>query len=352
MSMRALILSVVLIAGPALAQEAPVVTAPQPASQPAAQPVPAPADPLQTPPAPAPGQQVPAAIDPLGDLITQTGTTDEEEAAPTAPAPYHKPTILPIPAPEAPAPAYPPSGEHAVPQGGYVPAEQAYELRVKGSIVAAQGLQGPLDGGWKVAGPDGATLYALQIVDPAGGYGPLEGAWRDVRRPGAVGSTGLIDSVVRDGSDLVVRFSAKPGQSTMLTLHPTGETRWAGDLVEAGAARTVIAEREAPPSLPPGYVIQSRGPVIWGAPRAAAPSRSAPAPVACSTKGKKGKALKAAKAKCAAVAKKGGAKGKATASKGKGGKAKATPARKGKATASKGKSSAKKAPAKKKPNLR
>jgi hypothetical protein len=239
-----------------------------------------------------------------------------------------------------------------VPQGNYIPAEQVYEMRVKGSIVAAQGLQGPLDGGWKVAGPDGTALYALQIVDPAGGYGPLEGAWRDVRRPGAVGSTGLIDSVVRDGSDLVVRFSAKPGRSTTLTLHPTGETRWAGDLVEAGAARTVIAEREAPPSLPPGYVIQSRGPVIWGAPRAAAPRSAAPAPVACSTKGKKGKALKAAKAKCAAVAKKGGGKGKATASKGKGGKAKATPARKGKATASKGKSSAKKAPAKKKPNLR
>jgi len=329
--MRALVLSVALFAGPVLAQEAPVVTGPQPT--PAVQPA-----------APAPDPQVPAAIDPLGDLISQTGTTDEEDTAPTAPVPYHKPTILPIPTPEPPTVSYPPGGDHAVPQGNYVPAEQVYEMRVKGSIVAAQGLQGPLDGGWKVAGPDGSALYALQIVDPAGGYGPLEGAWRDVRRAGAVGSTGLIDSVTRDGSDLVLRFSAKAGQSTVLTLHPTGETRWAGDLIEAGAARTVIAEREAPPSLPPGYVIQSRGPVIWGAARAASPARSAPAPVACSTKGKKGKALKAAKAKCAAVAKKSGGKSKATASKGKGSKAKATSARKGKATASKGKSSAKKKP--------
>jgi hypothetical protein len=335
-----LALSLALVAGPVLAQEAPVVTAPQPATQTA------PAS------APTPDQQVPPALDPLGDLISQTGTTDEEDTAPTTPAPYHKPTILPIPTPEPPAVSYPPGGDHAVPQGNYIPAEQVYEMRVKGSIVAAQGLQGPLDGGWKVEGPDGSTLYALQIVDPAGGYGPLEGAWRDVRRPGAVGSTGLIDSVVRDGSDLVVRFSAKAGQSTVVTLHPAGETRWTGNLVEAGAAQAVVAEREAPPSLPPGYVIQSRGPVIWGAARAAAPRSAAPAPVACSTKGKKGKALKAAKAKCAVAAKKGGSKGKATASKGKGGKAKATSARKGKATASKGKSSAKKAPARKKPNLR
>ncbi|HQR91508.1 MAG TPA: hypothetical protein PLH31_20000, partial [Caulobacter sp.] len=66
---------------------------------------------------------------------------------------------------------------------------------------------------------------------------------------------------------------------------------------------------------------------------------------ACSTKGKTGKALKAAKARCAALAKKGGSKGKAVAKSKKGSKAKATPARKGKATA-------KKAPVRKKPNLR
>jgi hypothetical protein len=322
--MRALALLLVLIVAPVptlgLAQEAPVVTAPATVSE--------------------PEPQVPVAIDPLGDLISQTGTTDEEDSAPTAPVAPHRPTLLPIPAPEL--------GDHAVPQGSYMPAEQVYEMRVKGSIVAAQGLQGPLDGGWKVSGPDGATLYALQIVDPAGGYGPLEGAWRDVRRPGAVGSTGLIETVERTGDAIIVRFNARPNQSSVLSLSPTAATRWTGTLHEAGASRMVIAEREAPPSLPPGYVIQSRGPVIWGAPRAAAP-RPAPAKaVACATRGKTGKALKAAKAKCAAAAKKGGSKGKATASKGKGGKAKATSARKGKATASK----AKKAPARKKPQLR
>lgn len=334
--MRALALLFALIAPPALAQEAPVSTAPPPVAQASA--------PQTTPEEP----YVPPAIDPLGDLISQTGpqTTDEEEvAAPSSrPAP-HKPTLLPIPAPESPAPTIA-AGEHLVPQGSYMPAEQIYEMRVKGSIVAAQGLQGPLDGGWKVKGPDGSTLYTLQIVDPAGGAGPVEGAWRDVRRPGAVGSTGLIETVDRTGQNLIFRFNPRPDQTSVLTLTPAGSTRWSGSLQEAGAIQTVIADREAPPSLPPGYVVQNRGPVIWGAPRAAAPARPAPvrAP-ACSTKGKTGKALKAAKARCAALAKKGGSKGKAVAKSKKGSKAKATPARKGKATA-------KKAPVRKKPTLR
>ena len=316
--MRALVLAFILVAGPVLAQEAPVATAPP----------------------------APPAADPLGDLIAQTGTTEEEdEAPPTAPAPRHKPTLLPIPEPEPPEVSFPPDGDHAVPLGTYFPSERAYELRVKGSIVAAQGLQGPLDGGWKVAGPDGAVLYALQIVDPAGGSGPLEGAWRDVRRAGAVGSTGLIETAERAGQTIVFRFNPKPDQTSVLTLTPGGGPRWSGSLYEGGVNQAVTAEREAPPSLPPGYVIQGRGPVIWGAPRAA-PTRSAPAKaVACSTKGKTGKALKAAKAKCAAAARKGGSKGKVSA-KGKS-KAKATAAHKGKATTSK-----KKAPAKKKPNLR
>ncbi|MBU4433706.1 MAG: hypothetical protein KKC14_04730 [Alphaproteobacteria bacterium] len=322
--MRALVLSLFLVAGPALAQEAPVATAP--------------------PPPPAATQA--AAPDPLGDLITQTGTTEEEdEAAPTAPVPRHKPTLLPIPEPEPPEASFPPDGDHAVPLGTYIPSERAYELRVKGSIVAAQGLQGPLDGGWKVTAPDGAVLYALQIVDPAGGSGPLEGAWRDVRRPGAVGSTGLIETVERAGQTIVFHFNPRPDQTSVLTLTPAAGPRWSGSLYEGGVNQAVTAEREAPPSLPPGYVIQGRGPVIWGAPRAAATSRSVSAPATCSTKGKKGKALKAAKAKCAAVARKGGKA--ATLKSKKGSKAKATPAHKGKATASKKKSSAKK-----KPNLR
>jgi hypothetical protein len=339
--MRALLISLLafaaapVLSGQVLAQEAPVAAAPVPAPT-AVPPVQtAPVDPnappvVAAPPAPDTAVSADQAVDPLADLIAQSGpqTTDEEDAAPQAPLPPHKPTILPIPGPEA------------VPQGGYMPTAEAYDLRVKGSILAAQGLQGPLDGGWAIEGPDGATLYALQLVDKVGGYDGLEGAWRDPRRPGTVGSTGLIDFVDRSYSGFLARFSPRPGQLATLDLTPRGDGSWSGKLNENGVETPVTAHRVAQATLPPGYVPTGRGPVIWGA-RPAAPRVVADAPAkapACSTKGKKGKALKAAKAKCATAAKKSG-KGKATTAKGKKGA-------KGKAVASKGSKSKGKATAK------
>lgn len=352
--MRALLISLLaLSAAPVLswAQEAPVITAPvasapvpPPASSPAPQTTPTPAAnpdaiPVVTaPPAPDTAVSADQAVDPLADLISQSGpqTTDEEEDAPQAPATPHKPTILPIPAPD---PDELPG--HAIPQGGYVPVAEAYDLRVKGSILAAQGLQGPLDGGWSIEGPGGAGLYVLQLVDKVGGGGPLEGAWRDPRRAGAVGSTGLIDVVDRSDSGFLARFSPRAGQLATLDLTPRGDGSWTGKLNENGAEILVTARRLAQATVPAGYVPTGRGPVVWGA-RPAAPRIVAAAPAkapACSTRGKKGKALKAAKAKCAAAARKAG-KGKATAARGKkGGKGKAVTSRKGaKGKAAKGSS--------------
>jgi len=337
--MRALLISLlVLSAAPALAQEGPVATAPA-ASPPA--PAPQPAVPVvAAPPAPDTATSADQAVDPLADLIAQSGpqTTDEEETAPQAPLPPHRPTILPIPAPDP--PSVPGTGANpAVPQGAYMPTAEAYDLRVKGSILAAQGLQGPLDGNWTITGPDGAALYDLQIVDPVGGYSPLEGAWRDVRRVGAVGSTGLIDFVDRSSGDFLTRFSPRAGQLATLALRPAADGGWSGRLNENGVETAVTARRVAQAVLPPGYVAQGRGPVIWPRPATAAPPVVASAPTkaaACSTRGKTGKALKAAKAKCAAAARKGG-KGQASAVKGKRGKAVASKGKgkgsaKGKAT--------------------
>lgn len=341
MRARAIVLSVVLLASPALAQQTPTTAPPAgyvptfgtQAAPPTAPGADAPVSTAvpATQPAPAlDSSQIPQALDPMADLISQSGQAIDEETAETAankPATRHRAAILPIPPPEPEAP-----------NGGELTKAQVYELRVKGSIAAAQNLQGPLDGGWRIVGNDGGQLYALQIVDKAGGYGELEGAWRDVRRQGAVGSTGLIDDLRRDGGDVVVRFSPRGGQSTTLTLRPSGYERWSGELVENGATQAVSAEHILP-QAPPGYEGQGRGPYVWPprvVARSPAPAAAAPA---CSTRGKKGKALKAAKAKCAAAARKGG---KASAlKKGKGVKAKATPARKGKATAAK-KGSAKK----------
>lgn len=287
--MRAIVFSVVLVASPALAQQSPA-TAP-PAQTPSVAPAP-------------PATEVPQALDPLGDLITQSGQDMDEEQAETVakPAPRRKPNILPIPAPSE-----------------TTPAARVYELRVRGSIAAAQNLQGPLDGQWRVNGPDGTPLYALQIVDKAGGAAPLEGAWRDLRRTGAPGSTGLIDDLQREGEGLSARFLAREGgQSSTLTLRPDADGRWSGQLVEDGATRTVAAEHLLP-EAPPGYEARGARPYVWP-PRATA-GRAAPAKAVCSTKGKKGKALKAVKAKCAAAARKGKAsalkKGKASKAKGK-----------------------------------
>ncbi len=349
--MRALLISLLALSaapvasGQAWAQEAPVSTAPVSTApaQTAPAPAPTPIDPndvpvVAAPPAPDTAVSADQAVDPLADLIAQSGpqTTDEEDAAPQAPAPPHKPTILPIPAPD---PDELPG--HAIPQGGYVPLAEAYDLRVKGSILAAQGLQGPLDGGWSIEGADGAALYRLQIVDKVGGGGALEGAWRDPRRTGAVGSTGLIDFLDRSDSGFLARFSPRPGQLATLDLTPRGDGSWTGKLNENGTETPVTARRVAQATVPAGYVPVGRGPVIWGA-RPAAPRLVAAAPAkapACSTRGKKGKALKAAKAKCAAAARKAG-KGKATTAKGrKGGKGKAVASRKGgKGKAAKGSS--------------
>lgn len=269
--MRAIVFSVVLVASPALAQQSP-------ATVPPAQTAPAATSP--------PAAEVPQALDPLADLIAQSGQDMDEEQAETAapkPAPRRKPNILPIPAP-----------------GEVTAAEQVYEMRVRGSIAAAQTLQGPLDGQWRVAGPDGTPLYALLIVDKAGGAAPLEGAWRDLRRTGAPGSTGLIDDLQREGEGLSARFVLREGgQPAILTLRPEADGRWSGQLVEEGAARPVAAEHLLP-EAPPGYEARGARPYVW--PPRAASGRATPAkPAVCSTKGKKGKALKAAKAKCAAA---------------------------------------------------
>lgn len=323
--MRAIVLSVALIASPALAQQTPATTPASP-SPPISSPAPADApvstaQPQTTAPA-TDSAQIPQAIDPLADLISQsTQSTDEDEAeaAPAKPAPRHKGVILPIPPPEA-----------TVGLDGEPTKAQVYELRVKGSIAAAQSLQGPLDGAWRIVGADGAQIYALQLVDKAGGQGELEGAWRDVRRPGTVGSTGLIEDLRREGDDIVVRFSPKVGQSSTLTLRSSGYEQWSGQLVENGATVAVVAQHILP-QAPPGYESQGRGPYVWP-PRVVAPRPAPAAAPACSTKGKKGKALKAAKAKCTAAAK----RSKASAlKKGKGSKAKATASKRGKATTKK-----------------
>ncbi|HYE44342.1 MAG TPA: hypothetical protein VEA44_01070 [Caulobacter sp.] len=122
--------------------------------------------------------------------------------------------------------------------------EQAYESRIRGGAGSAQGLQGPLDGGWVLRGPDGRTLYGLQLVDRS--TGTLEGgAFRSLRQDRPPGQAGLIESADRmaDGS-VQLRFTPRGSrQPAVLTLRPTAGG-WTGELWEGGATRPVTMGRQ------------------------------------------------------------------------------------------------------------
>lgn len=177
-------------------------------------------------------------------------------AQPTAPVllpqtPQAIPPAEPAPAitatPRRPAPARPTLERPVMideagrsPDGPPTPLDLGYEARIRGSASSAQGLQGPLDGGWTVRGPDGAALYGFQLVDRSGGGG-LEGAWRAM---GGSGRVGLIDSLERTGSMLTVRINRGYGRPvTVLTLSAGADGGWVGDLSDETGTRAVTMRR-------------------------------------------------------------------------------------------------------------
>ena len=120
--------------------------------------------------------------------------------------------------------------------------ERSYEARLRASFDSAQGLQGPLDGGWMLSMASGADLYALRFVDR--GSGALEGAWRDARRPGALDGFGFLDNIERSGGKVTLRFSPRPGAPpTVITLSSSGQEQWSGEMIESGTPRSVTLRR-------------------------------------------------------------------------------------------------------------
>ena len=190
--------------------------------------------------------------DPIGDMISTLppdNSTDEAaagEAQATAPesAPEPPPMVVrpysPPPRPQLDRPVM--IGEVGVsPDGPPTPLDLGYEARIRASFAAAQGLQGPMDGGWTVRGADGATLLVLQLVDRGTGDG-LEGAWRDPLA-GGLGKVGLIDSLERTPSSLLIRFTRLPGKPvTVLTLVPVAGG-WAGEMSDGTGTRPVTVKR-------------------------------------------------------------------------------------------------------------
>lgn len=244
-----------------------------------------------------PPADAPAAVEP-GD---EAEGTDTEEPAETGPAPATIDEALDAPAPalapETPPPprtSYNPSGAYAPslsgpidpqtrlptysppptsfnPSGAYTPSyerpvfpqwatpvfidqpgrtpdappsyiDQAYEARLRASFLSAQGLKGPLEGGWTLADAGGSRLYDLQLVDSTGGM--VDGAWRDLRRPGAIDASGLIVGASRIGSQFTLRFYPQGyGVPVTVTLTAAADGRWSGELNEQGERRTVYLQR-------------------------------------------------------------------------------------------------------------
>ncbi len=123
------------------------------------------------------------------------------------------------------------------------PAALGYDARIRASSDAAEGLQGPLDGGWIVTGADGRDLVVLQLVDPGDGSGRLEGAWRDLTTPDGVEPVGLINSMERGVTDLTVRFQPRGAGGVILQIHPDAKGDWSGQMFDNGQATPVTMRR-------------------------------------------------------------------------------------------------------------
>ncbi len=235
-------------------------------------------------------QQQPAGADPIGDVLSglaaRQGMDDDAAESPTVTSPQSGERAdgdaedpgdgaslpEPAPPPSYTPPAYTPSGGYSAPTP-YIPpppvsrlpqldrpvmidelyrtpeapptaVEQAYESRIRGGLNAAQGLQGPLDGGWVLRGPDGRTIYGLQLVDKGTGAILLEGAWRSMKQGQPVGQVGLVDSIERTPTGVYIRFTPRGArEASVLQLAPTGGG-WGGTLWEAGTNRTVTLRRQ------------------------------------------------------------------------------------------------------------
>jgi hypothetical protein len=114
-----------------------------------------------------------------------------------------------------------------------------YDARILSSAASAEQFQGPLDGGWTLAGEGKGDLYAFEFTDKRTG---LEGAWRDLRRPGDPSASGFVEVVERTRDGLTLRLSP-PGQAPVtVALGPDLK----GRAEQAGASQPVSLRRARP----------------------------------------------------------------------------------------------------------
>lgn len=132
----------------------------------------------------------------------------------------------------------------ASPDGPPTETDQAFENRIRQSVAAAQGLQGPLDGRWTLYDGAGHPLYVFIFVDPAGGRGVLEGAWRDPRRARGSDDLGVVDRMQHAGLSLTLDFTPRAGvAATAIRLEGQATGAWDGEMTEAGSVQKVSLRR-------------------------------------------------------------------------------------------------------------
>ncbi len=105
-------------------------------------------------PSPAPSQDV------IQTQPSPAGAPPAVQPAPTDPPPRPARES----APEEPQTPSPPDV-----QGQGAQAQQAWEQRLHAAYDTAEARQGPLDGRWKLTGPNGDALFVMVFSDPGGG---------------------------------------------------------------------------------------------------------------------------------------------------------------------------------------
>jgi hypothetical protein len=215
---------------------------------------------------PAPAAAPPASRDPIGDILNRNVPPPKDEDEPDTagqPRTAQEPDLEAIASPQAAPRAGPQTGpqlpftqgprqERSAPvrveETGKTPdspltvRDMAYDARIRSSFSSAQSFQGPLEGGWTLADTYG-DRYVLQIVDRRD---RLEAVWRDLRRPGSITGSGLVDTIQRAGGDLTLKFTETQTPDLTLTLREQADGRWTGRLVRGDTAFPVTLRRTSP----------------------------------------------------------------------------------------------------------
>lgn len=121
-------------------------------------------------------------------------------------------------------------------------AEVVYQQGVTSAALRANALMGPLDGRWRVTGPDGSPVLELLLMDRGDGA-LVEGAWREPQAPDAAMTSrrlGALSLVMRANETLTIETDAPDG-AARLSLERDG-ARWRGTLERGGTTIPVVME--------------------------------------------------------------------------------------------------------------